>query len=219
MAVIEERIYDIPMDELTTAEDFALESLHMDKERVMQRYEETCNETLERCFKDLKCQGVSRGFAITSKDGEELQLEGGIVLKSKLLAEVLHRADEIVAYAVTVNGHDELMADPENSMLEGMFYNAWGVGFSMSAHRWLKKKIQQQALDNGSYASRGWIPGEENLEIGLQHELFELLDPTRIGITLSDSGVMRPVMSVNGFIGVCADSAIQFDGKDIAEHH
>ena len=143
MAVIEERIYDIPMDELTTAEDFALESLHMDKERVMQRYEETYNETLERCFKDLKCQGVSKGFAITSKDGEELQLEGGIVLKSKLLAEVLHRADEIVAYAVTVNGHDELMADPENSMLEGMFYNAWGVGFSMSAHRWLKKKIQQ----------------------------------------------------------------------------
>ncbi len=219
MATIEKRLYEIPMDELTTAEDFALESLHMDKERVMKRYAETYEETLARCYKDLKCQGVYKGFSVVSKSEDGFELEGGIVLKSKNLAKVMFRADEIVAYAVTVNGHDELMADPDLSMMESMFFNAWGVGFSMSAHRWLKKKIQKEARDSDLYAGRGWIPGEESIEMNLQRELFELLDPSQIGISLADSGVMTPVMSVNGFIGICADSAICNDGKDIAEYH
>lgn len=216
MAAIEERICDIPMDELTTAEDFALESLHMDKERVMKRYADTYEETLARCHKDLKCTGIYKGFSVVSKSGDEIELEGGIVLKSKKLAEVLHRADEIVAYIVTVNGHDELMADPDLSMFENMFYNAWGAGFSMSGHRWLKKKIQKAARDCELYASRGWIPGEEDIELNLQNELFELIDPSRIGVSLSDTGLMTPIMSVNGFIGICADPTICNDGKDVA---
>jgi hypothetical protein len=219
MATIQERIYDIPMDELTTAVDFALESLQMDKERVMKRYADTYNETLARCHEDLKCQGIYKGFSVVSKSEDEIELEGGVVLKSKKLAEVLHRADEIVAYAVTVNGHDELMADPDLSMFENMFCNAWGVGFSMSAHRWFKKAIQKAARDVDLYASRGWFPGEEGVELNLQNELFELIDPSRIGISLSDTGVMTPVMSVNGFIGICADPAICNDGKDNAEQH
>lgn len=216
MATIEKRMYEIPLDELTTAEDFALESLGMDKERVMKRYAETYEETLARCHKDLKCQGLYQGFSVVSKSEGELELEGGIVLKSKKLAAVLHRADEIVAYAVTVNGHDELMADPDLSMFETMFYNAWGAGFSMSAHRWLKKKIQKEARDAELYASRGWTPGEDNVELNVQNELFALLDPSQIGISLDDSGLMTPVMSVNGFVGICADPAICNDGKDIA---
>ena len=87
----------------------------------------------------------------------------------------------------------------------------------MSAHRWLKKKIQKEARDSDLYASKGWTPGEEGVELNLQNELFELIGPSRIGISLSDTGLMTPIMSVNGFIGICADSAICNDGKDIAE--
>jgi len=216
MGTIEACVRDIPMDQLKNAEAFTLESLHMDRDRVMERYAATYEDTLERCFKEFKCHGMYKPFAIVARDGDEIQLEGGLTLKSKVLADALSLADEVVAYAATVNGHDELMEDPENGVLENMFYNAWGVGFSMSAHRWLKKLIQDQIRENGRYAGRGWIPGEEGVEIGLQKDLFKLIDPGQIGITLSGS-VMRPVMSINGFMGISDDSAIEVVGGDDSE--
>jgi len=206
-------VCDIPMDQLTTAEGFALESLQMDKERVMKRYADPFNDTLKRCFEELKCQGKYGSFAITSNNGSEIELEGGIILTSKVLAKVLALADEVVAYVVTVNGHDEIVADPENSMFETMFLNAWGSGFSMSGHRWLKKAIQEQVRECGRFAGRGWIPGEEGIEIGLQSELFTLIDPGQIGVTLTGS-IMKPTMSVNGFMGISDDPEIQSIGVD-----
>lgn len=208
MATIDACVCDIPMDQLETAEAFALESLQMDKERVMKRYAETYDETLKRCNDEVKCRGMYDCFTIEANDGEEIRLEGGVVLKSKVLAEALSLADEVVAYIVTLNGHDELLENPDNSMLEGMFYNAWGSGFSMSGHRWFKKAIQEKVLACGRYPGRGWYPGEDGVEIGLQNELFELIDPSKIGVTLSGTA-MRPVMSVNGFIGIGNDPAIQ----------
>ena len=216
MGTIEACVREIPMDQLKNAEEFTLESLHMDRDRVMQRYAETYEDTLERCFKELKCQGLYKPFAIIARNDDEIQLEGGFTLKSKVLADALSLADEVVAYAATVNGHDELMEDPENGVLENMFYNAWGVGFSMSAHRWLKKLIQDQIRENGRYAGRGWIPGEEGVEVGLQKDLFELIDPGQIGITLSGT-VMRPVMSINGFMGISDDPDIESVGAEASE--
>ena len=215
MGTIEARVYDIPMDQLKNAEDFTLEALQMDKERVVERYADSYGDTLARCFKELKCQGLCNSFAITAKDGNQIELEGGVILKSKVLAEMLDGADEVVAYAVTVNGHDELMDDPDNSILENMFYNAWGVGFSMSAHRWFKKMIKEQVRECGRYAGRGWIPGEEGVEISLQNELFGLIDPSQIGITLTGTS-MHPVMSVNGFMGISDDPAIEDVGRGVA---
>ena len=213
MGTIETRVCDIPMDQLTSAEGFALESLQMDKERVMKRYADPFESTLKRCFEELKCQGKYGSFAISSNNGCEIELEGGVILKSKMLAEALALADEVIAYVVTVNGHDEIVADPENSMFETMFLNAWGSGFSMSGHRWLKKALQDHVREGGRYAGRGWIPGEEGIEIGLQNELFTLIDPGQIGVTLTGS-IMKPTMSVNGFMGISDNPEIQNVGSD-----
>ena len=217
MALIEKHVYDIPMDQLVTAEGFALESLQMPKERVMDRYADPYNSTLERCLKDLECKGLCASFVVESRDDGAIHLEGGIVLKSKLLPEVMRHADEIVVYAVVVTGHDELMADPDNSMFENMFYNAWGAGYSMSAHRWFKRYIKELAQERGRFAGRGWTPGEDNIEMSLQPALFELIDPGQIGISLLADGSMLPVMSLSGLMGIGSDPAIEEVGVDASE--
>ena len=219
MATIELQVIDIPLEQLTRAEEFALQSLQMSKERVLGRYADQYNETLERCYKDVTCPGMFKGIPVTAKNDDEIHLEGGIVLKSKTLAKMLHRADEVVAYAVTLIGHDELLNDPDNSMLEGMFYNAWGAGFSMAGHRWLKKIIAEQASERGRYAGRGWTTGEDDVELRLQEQLFQMIDPSQIGLSVEDSGIMHPVMSVSGFMGISDDPAIVEDGADKGECH
>lgn len=219
MTTIEPRTCEIPLDQLEGVEEAAFKMLGMDREKVMDQFDDIYEDTLEKCLETIECKGMYKSFAVESIDNGVVALEGGVVFESKVLAEVLHRANEIVLYAVAAHGYEELSANPENDMFEDMFYNAWGVGYSMASHRWIKAAIAEHAREAGLYTGRGWTPGEDDLELGLQTTLFEVLDPSQVGIVRRETGLMSPIMSVTGFMGISSDPAIAQDGSERSESH
>ena len=219
MASIEARICDIPLEELKGVEDFAFDMLHMDREMVMEQFDDIYEDTDERCREILRCKGMYRSFAIEHNDGAAVHVEGGATLASAFLADKLSIADEVVLYAGVVHGYEELAKAAKDSMFDGMFYDAWGVGYTMGVHRWLKGAVDAAVASAGRHVGRGWVPGEGDLELGLLRDVFAVLDPSPIGLELSDSGLMHPVMAVCGIAGVSDDSAIADIGIEVTTYH
>lgn len=60
---------------------------------------------------------------------------------------------------------------------------------------------------------------KEKLEMILKRPLFQAIDHAEIGLSISGSGSMRPVMSVSGFVGIGDEPAILGDCADTDEYH
>ena len=219
MATIQPFAGIIPIDELTGVEEGVFEMLHMDRDDVMDQFDDVFEDTDAKCRERLVCKGMYVSFDIEGIEGDEVHIQGGARLVSQQLADALSCADELVLYAITVHGYEDLAKDPANDMFDGMFYDAWGVGYAMDCHRWIKEAIEDAVRENGLYVGRSWIPGEGELELGLQNDAFKILDPSQIGVEASESGLMRPVMTIGGMRGVSADSIIESIGQDVVSYH
>lgn len=219
MTAIEPFVGIIPIEDLQGAEEGVFEMLHMDRDDVMDQFDDVFEDTYIKCRENLVCKGMYISFDIDGIEGGEVRLQDGATLVSQQLAEVLNCADELVFYAITVHGYEELSKDPANSMFDSMFYDAWGVGYAMDCHRWIKAAIEERAQACGLHVGRSWIPGEGELDLGLQNEVFKIIDPSRIGIEFSESGLMRPVMTISGMRGVSSNPEIESAGQDIASYH
>lgn len=209
----------IPIEELQGAEEGVFEMLHMDRDDVMDQFDDVFEDTDAKCRESLVCKGMYASMDIDGIEGDAVRIKGGVTLESQLLANALSCADELVFYAITVHGYEELAKDPANSMFDNMFYDAWGVGYAMDCHRWIKAAIDERVQACGLHVGRSWIPGEGELELELQNEVFKILDPSQIGLEISDSGRMRPVMTISGMKGVSANPEIESAGQDIASYH
>ena len=218
MAPSDSCVCSIPLDQLQDAEDLCFEALHMDREMVMDQFDDIFEDATERCNGTLECQGMYKSFPISAIEGNEVQV-GDVSFVSEAFANALRYADELVIYAVTVHGYEELVKNPDNDPFDNMFFDAWGVAYAMSSHRWIKAAILEQASAKGRHVGRGWVPGEGELEMSLQRDLFDLLGPSAIGISLPESGLMHPMMSISGFMGVSDNPEIEGIGKDIISQH
>ena len=215
------RVCTIPNSQLSDIEELALATLHMSKDDAMERFSEDYEDTYAKCLETFECKGMYASFPIEGRDGDEIHLEDGAVLKSQVLADLLHRADEVVFYAVCAHGYEEVSAAAadEDDLIASMFYDAWGGGYTIAAHRWIKRAIADAARENGRYAGRGWAPGEEGLEMQLQKTLLEQLDLSQIGMSITGQYTVRPIMSLCGIMGVSNDEGIMRDGADRTEYH
>ena len=198
MAKTEPIIFDIPTTSLRDIDEFTFAALGMDRETVMEDFDDVYDATRAKSLATLTCKGMYATRRIERNENGTVQLEGGQVFKSALLARMLELADEVACYALTVHGFEILAKDPANEVFDSMFYNAWGIGLSMSCHQWVKQRIAEQAQAAGRFTGRSWAPGEDDLERSLQTTLFEVIDPSLIVIALTETGLMSPLFSVNG---------------------
>ena len=219
MATIEPCVLTTSVDQLPNAEEHVFSALNMPREKVMEDFDDYFEDTRDTCFECLECRGMFKSIPIERIEGNTLYIEGGATFESELLAKVLQRADELVLYVVTLHGCDQILNNPDNDMFESMFYNGWCIGLSMGSHRWIKQAIADRVRAAGRYVGRGWVPGSEGLGLETQGTLFELLDPTQIDVVLDDNMLMRPIMSLAGFMGISDDPEIENDGSDIVDYH
>ena len=219
MAIIEPLACDIALDQLSGVDDFMFSALNMDRETVMEDFDDIYEDTLERCRETISGKGMFAGFPIEHVDPDAIFLENGTAIRSKVLPRYMQRAKELVLYAVAVHGYEELAQDPNNTPFDGMFFNAWGIGYAKACYRWVKEAMKERATRAGCHIGRGWAPGEGELEIELQGDLFHLLDPSRIGIERTAAGFMHPTMTLSGFLGISDDPLIESEGTDASDCH
>ena len=219
MASIPANVFDIPNAELAGLDDLACSILNMDRESIVARFDDIYASTFENCMERFRCKGMYGTFAISEISGEAIMLEGGVILNSPVLADALGLAQEIVVHLVSVHGYEELSKDPDNDMLDGMFYDAWGAAFSMACHSWLKEKIVREQAERGKYLGREWNPGANDVNANVQKVLLELIDPGQIGATRASALTLSPTMSICGLMGVSDTQEIEKVASDLAAAH
>ena len=204
MALLQRQTFDIPITEFEGLDDMFFKLIEMKKEKALKRFSAQYEETRQRIFDSVTVRGICDSFAVDTISEESIRLVDGTTIRSEMLSHLFSGAEEIVFAAITVLSYDEL-AESESDNLKQLFYDGWGSAIADCGHTWLRNKIKNQLSDTGASVSFPWSPGQHEVDIKLQRELFALLRPEDIGITLSPSLMMHSQKSVSSFIGIGRD--------------
>ena len=131
MTTTEPQVFETMLDDLDDAEELSFGILQMDREMVMEQFDDVYESTRERCVDKMQIRGMYRRFPIDRVEADAIVLEGGARIESAPLAGYLQLAEEVVLFAVAVHGYEELSKDPDNDMFDGMFFDAWGAGITV----------------------------------------------------------------------------------------
>jgi hypothetical protein len=133
-------------------------------------------------------------------------LLGGGRFTGKILARVLKGSDLAVVYAATLG--PEL--DQESSRLAAggdvlssvLLDTAGTLILAKASISFISKVFDAQAAPHGCAVTPPFGPGQCRWDLAEQRVLFDLISPSRIGITLTDTYLMIPKKSVSGILGI-----------------
>ncbi len=146
-------------------------------------------------------QGVSREEFGPVFDGE------GRNSREAPLRRIYPRAERLALFAVTlgeeVSGRIGGLFDADDFPLGAMLDAVTSLAAERAVEE-LESGLTGDAIDEGvappDYVVLGYSPGYCGWHISAQGSLFEHLQPQRIGISLNESFLMRPLKSVSGVL-------------------
>ncbi len=130
---------------------------------------------------------------------------GFALMSSRSLARHLQGCTEAVVMAATVGlGIDRLIARHGRlSPATGLCLQALGTERIEALCDAFCDELAAEALAKGGSLTARFSPGYGDLPLETQTVIFDLLDcPRRIGLTLTDGGLMSPSKSVTAIIGI-----------------
>jgi hypothetical protein len=136
---------------------------------------------------------------------ERILLQGGEELVSPLVAHHLAGVEQVVLAVCTIGPQLETLASSwmqENPLL-GLALDGLGNAAVENISEQVCGYIGEQAQARGLTTSTLLSPGEPEwpVEVG-QPQIFNLLDPSRAGITLTSGGMMIPKKSISFVVGI-----------------
>jgi hypothetical protein len=139
---------------------------------------------------------------------ERILLQDGKELASPLLARHLAGAEQVVLALTTIGSEleDHASSRMEKNPLLGMALDGLGNAAVELLGEQVCMRIGKQAEASGLTASTPLSPGEPDwpVETG-QPQIFSLLDPFLVGITLTSGGMMIPKKSISFVVGIGPD--------------
>ena len=132
-------------------------------------------------------------------------LEDGLTITSDVLSRVLARCHQVAIFVASI-GWDleervaQLMKDGQ--MLMATILDAIGSEAAEKTACYLQDKVQEVATSNGLDITLRYSPGYCDWDITQQRVLFEAMDSSPLGVSLSEDCLMMPRKSVSGIIGV-----------------
>ena len=132
-------------------------------------------------------------------------LEDGLTITSDVLSRVLARCHQVAIFVASI-GCDleervaQLMKDGQ--MLMATILDAIGSEAAEKTACYLQDKVQEVATSNGLDITLRYSPGYCDWDITQQRVLFEAMDSSPLGVSLSEECLMMPRKSVSGIIGV-----------------
>ena len=109
----------------------------------------------------------------------------------------------IVAAVCTI-GHElenetsKLMA--QGKALDALFLDAAGVAILEALSEETHMHLKKEAAKKGLFAGCRFGPGFENIPLGAQKSLLELVNPELIGVRMKSSGVLFPLKSLSFWV-------------------
>jgi len=179
----------------------------MNEDKARKRFQALIDVTRKVAYERFSCQATYGCFDIKAIMEDGILLDNGTVFRSRMLAQVMEKAQCVIVLAVTVHGY-EAVEKENDGMMETLFYDAWGTAFVEAATTWYQNQLNDEVRRAGMFTSYSWSPGQHHVDISLQVPVFELIHPEEIGMTLNAGMLMYPKKSSTGIIGVGHDSSL-----------
>jgi hypothetical protein len=165
----------------------------------------TATEALRGGFKNLRPTAILHTVRVIEHRHEQILLEGENKMTGELVSRHLSGAVQIASVVCTIGMELEteiehlMNSDPMYAMALDGLGNAAVEKFAQQ----VCARIGEQAQVEGLTTSAPLSPGEPDwpVEVG-QPQVFALLDPSRIGITLTSGGMMVPKKSISFVVGI-----------------
>ncbi|MCX5667632.1 MAG: hypothetical protein NTY34_04890 [Candidatus Omnitrophica bacterium] len=139
-----------------------------------------------------------------------IELEGGIRFSSGSISKYIKGASHIVVFLVTIGERIENAASSltkGKEPLEGYLLDRIGSFAVESLADAVEEKIRKDYLAVRKSVSRRYSPGYCDWPIEEQRILAEIIDFSKIGISLTESCMMHPKKSISAMVAV-ADSGV-----------
>ena len=88
------------------------------------------------------------------------------------------------------------------NQLEGYILDLIGPHIAESTADWLEEKIKKEVAASNFGCTNRYSPGYCGWDVYEQHKLFSFFKPGFLGVTLKESGLMKPIKSTSGVIGI-----------------
>lgn len=201
MSTVKRQVIEIPADKLTGVDNMFGRMMNMDVERMPAKFSAAFDKTKEASYRNFHMKGLFESVEIERIENDSILLKNGINLKSKLFAEVFQQSFELVFAVTTLQGYEDL-DEAEENMLVKLFLDSWGTAFIECGNKWMEQYIARDLEERNIYATYSFSPGQNDIPMDMQAEIFQALNPEEIGVTLNDRYMMHPKKSVSGIFGI-----------------
>ena len=119
---------------------------------------------------------------------------------NKKMIDLLKNAEYLILMVVTIGLETEKAVKEkfqQGNHARAMVLDAAGTVAVKTAGQWLNHFIKEKYSQFGLKFSRYFEPGSGDWDIREQKQIFEILKPERIGITLNPSFMMSPAKSLS----------------------
>lgn len=209
-------IWELELPEVTIEEVFQAEGADYGKRRPRQNIIEVHRQIMHGAKKLVHPTAVWCEAAVKDVGEQEVTLEDGHKLTSRLLAKAARTAEKLILFTMTIGSAvDDRAAEyhKAGNIMEAFIVDAVGTAYIVKSALAALEKIQQQYHGSGLKTTFPMGPGHSYWhELADMQTIFEILQPERVGLRLTESNLMMPRKSVAMVLGVGSELP-DFKGK------
>jgi hypothetical protein len=138
-------------------------------------------------------------------------LQGGIALKSNVIARLLERCEQVCFFAITIGPYMEevvLNLTERKQVLQARVLDAIGSIAAEKMADYVQESVRLEVGMKGQSVSRCFCPGHCDWPIEDQRNVFPLLDVPRREIELTEHCLMLPRKSLCGLFGIGREAVV-----------
>ncbi|UCD83877.1 MAG: hypothetical protein JSU92_11400 [Deltaproteobacteria bacterium] len=191
---------------VTVTRDDILERIeHSPERRPSERVLSHIDSCLSRYQGLISARGAYAVRTIEGNDGRSLTLSGGIHFDAWNLALAFRGCTNAAVFIVTIGDAIEQEASRlmnQGHGIQGYILDAIGSCAAESAADGLQAELEKVAGNRNQAITLRYSPGYCGWDIVEQKLLFQAIDASRVGVSLTDSCLMLPRKSISAIVGM-----------------
>lgn len=204
MSIVKRTSEVIPIEivrSMDSLDEMFFKQIQMNGERVLCKFQEQFDDTKRRIFDGIEVTYLIESYSLNDIKGDTVRIDKGTKFNSPMLSKVLKTSHEVLLGVVTLHGYDEIEEKAVDG-LDVLFIDGWGTAIAECSHSFIAEELKNRLESESIYSTHSWSPGQHNVDIKLQKELFDVLHPEDVNISLSKTFMMTPKKSISFIIGL-----------------
>jgi hypothetical protein len=162
---------------------------------------------IKKCIDICKAQGsyILKNKIRINQKNESVKLNNITLKIGKKIAEQLKYSESLVLFLCTAGEEIENFSKKlldNNEYLEGYLVDLIGSEIAETVAGFIHKEVINKFKSNSLKGTNWFSPGYCEWDVFEQHKLFKIFPENICNISLTEKGLMNPIKSVSGIIGI-----------------